>query len=231
MKFVSWLKSRIKNWKSEYLPPIVLSIIGIILYIILDITKAKFGSKDQIVFYWAIIWIPALFYTLFYFRLPPIMKVGVYAFATASNLLATALNVYAIIPFFDTFLHTLFGYLGGYIGLYLLIRKRDIDKVSLFTKVFFCFALVGVVGVLWEVCEYTIDALLCGNTQHAVETGIVDTMQDQFCNLVGGLVFVIQYLLDYLFNKERIMKKMCTLLTVHAFEKPVYDMHDSEVID
>lgn len=225
MKFKTWLHSRTVNWKEEYLPPLILTAVGLAVYLILALTKATFGSKEQIFFYIAIIWLPALFYTLFYLRLPPVFKFAVYIFATCSNLLATGLNVYAIIPFFDTVLHTLFGYLGGYIGLYLLIKKKDLERgtrLSLFTILFFCFAVVGTVGVLWEVCEYTADVLFGGNTQHAIETGIVDTMQDQFCNLTGGLVFVAHYLIDTLFVGRRFMTKMEGLLSVHADDKPCY---------
>ena len=155
MKFKQWLIGRLKNWKEEYLPPLIITAVAIIIYIILDVTAVSWASKEQIVYYLMIIWIPALFYTVFYLRLPPVFKIGAYTFATCSNLIATGLNVYAFIPYFDTILHTLFGYLGGYIGILVLLKKDDYDKVSLFTKVFFCFALVGCVGVLWEVCEYT----------------------------------------------------------------------------
>ena len=222
MKFKRWLRSRIVHWKEEYLPPLLMTVAAIILYIVLAVTKVSFANKEQIVFYVAIIWIPALFYTLFYLRLPPLFKIIAYVFATCSNLLATTLNVYAFVPFFDTILHTAFGYLGGYIGLYVLIKKKDLENISLFTKLFFCFALVGVVGVLWEVCEYTMDVLFAGNTQHAIETGVVDTMQDQFCNLVGGLIFVAHFLIDLLFVGNRYMSKVEKLLAVHAFEKPDY---------
>lgn len=103
MKFKQWLIGRLKNWKEEYLPPLIITAVAIIIYIILDVTAVSWASKEQIVYYLMIIWIPALFYTVFYLRLPPVFKIGAYTFATCSNLIATGLNVYAFIPYLILF--------------------------------------------------------------------------------------------------------------------------------
>lgn len=210
----------IRKWRlfeTEFLPPIVLTVISLIIYIILTLTKTSFTSNSQIFLYIIICWIPAFFYLIsgFRLRLPPLIKIGFYLYATCSNLLATTFNVYTYIPVFDTILHSLFGYIGGYLFIFVFIKSGDYQRFSTFSKVLVIFFATAAAGLLWEVCEYCVDIFTNANSQHEIETGLLDTMQDSFCNLGGAALMATHYLVDHLFFKNAFFTKIVRALSCY----------------
>ena len=86
-------------------------------------------------------------------------------------------NFYYVVPHWDTILHAFSGAMLGALGFILvnLLNQDQHIRVSLspfFVAVFaFCFALT--VGALWEIYEFSFDALLGLNMQkHTTEAGV-----------------------------------------------------------
>ncbi len=190
---------------TEFLPPIIICCISLIIYITLLLTKAEFASPSQVLLYMGICLIPMLIYVVSfgYIRLPHALKIGLYAYFTASNLIATAFNLYSFIPFFDTILHTLFGYLCGYLIIYIYKLTNDYDNMSFLLKVLSILLITAGIGAFWEICEYSVDVLTNANSQHEIETGLIDTMQDTFCNICGAFVFSLHMVIDHFALKDR----------------------------
>lgn len=92
--------------------------------------------------------------------LPSLLEALIYLFIFSSTILGEINNFYGIIPFWDTLLHTLNGFLCAGIGFSLVdILNENSEKVSLspiyVVIVAFCFSMT--IGILWEFFEFTAD--------------------------------------------------------------------------
>ncbi len=111
---------------------------------------------------------------------------------------------YYNVPHWDTILHTFSGAMLGALGFSVINFLNKTDRVPmnlspLFVVVFaFCFALA--LGVVWEIYEFTADALLHTNMQKfALESGeplvgrdaLMDTMKDLIVDTLGALAMSI----------------------------------------
>lgn len=131
---------------------------------------------------------------------------GVYAFAAVyvffASFLGTIMGFYGRLWWYDMAMHTLFGYVGGMIGLFFACKLSDTQKLSPVFVALFCFAVSMMFGALWEVFEFSGDMILNNNAQGEPvvlpDTGevirpVADTMEDIICNLCGAAAFVIHY--------------------------------------
>lgn len=113
-------------------------------------------------------------------------------------------DFYYKVPHWDTILHTFSGAMLGALGVSVLCLLNRTDKIPLvlsplFVAVFsFCFAVS--VGVIWEIYEFTADAILNTNMQKfALENGellvgraaLMDTMKDLIVDCIGALVMSV----------------------------------------
>ena len=93
-------------------------------------------------------------------------------------LLGTAYEFYIIIPFFDSFLHTLSGFIFAALGYSLMKRilMRD-GNSSRVACLMFAFAFSLAVALLWEMAEWGLTVLLNGDMQ---EDSIVNEIRSYF---------------------------------------------------
>lgn len=195
---------------SEFLPAIVLTVISLITYLILTLTKFKYSSNTQVLLYAVMCWIPAFFYLItgFRFRLPTFLKIMYFVYLFFSNYLGTTFNLYTYIPFFDTILHASFGYIFGYAIIFILLLKNDYGKISFPLKAVLIFLAIGGIGAVWECAEYIMDVFTGSNSQHEIETQLLDTMQDTFCNLAGACLFIMHLSLDHFVFNDKFFNKI-----------------------
>lgn len=95
--------------------------------------------------------------------IPSLLETIIYLFIYSTAILGEINNFYRIIPFWDTILHTLNGFLCAGIGFSLIdLLNQNSKKISLsplyIAIVAFCFSMT--VGVLWEFVEFTADNVL-----------------------------------------------------------------------
>ena len=122
-------------------------------------------------------------------------------FAFFASFLGSVEGLYGSVWWYDLAMHTLFGYIGGFIGLFFLCKLADADKLRPLLVILFCFAVSLMFAALWEVFEFAGDKLLGNNAQGVPVTDINgdlyipvdDTMEDIICNTVGALVFAAHY--------------------------------------
>jgi len=139
-----------------------------------------------------------------------------YLFLYCAIYLGEVRNFYYLIPHWDSILHAFSGAMLGALGFILidLLNKDQKVRVNLspfFISVFaFCFALA--VGALWEVYEFSFDALLGLNMQkHTTESGVAlvgsqavsDTMKDLIIDALAALAVSV---LGFLANIKKIEK-------------------------
>ena len=95
--------------------------------------------------------------------LPPVLEGIIYCFIFAAEILGELNSFYTKIPYWDTMLHTMNGFLMAAIGFALvdIFNRSDRFSVKLsplfLAIVAFCFSMT--VGVLWEFFEFGVDTL------------------------------------------------------------------------
>ena len=107
--------------------------------------------------------IPTMISEKFKIGIPSLLEAIIYLFIFSATILGEINNFYGIIPFWDTMLHTLNGFLCAGIGFSLVdILNQNSKRMSLsplyVVIVAFCFSMT--IGVLWEFCEFTADTVL-----------------------------------------------------------------------
>lgn len=117
--------------------------------------------------------------------------------------LGSSLGFYDRYKWWDRFIHFLSG--SGFIGFGIAIANTN-SGISKFGVIFFSFTFSITLHVFWEVLEYINDCLTRGNAQrwqriHASNNhkskkaiqpaGLVDTMNDTICCIVGSLLAII----------------------------------------
>lgn len=104
--------------------------------------------------------LPLMIQTKFAITLPNTLEIFIYLFIFAAEILGEINNFYHLIPYWDTILHTLNGFLATAIGFSLVeLLNKNSKKFNLspiyLCLVAFCFSMT--IGVLWEFFEYAAD--------------------------------------------------------------------------
>lgn len=107
--------------------------------------------------------IPSLMENGFNIKILPLLEAIIYLFIFSAEILGELNHFYVAIPYWDTILHTLNGFLAAAVGfsmIDLLNRNSKNFRLSPFylCLVAFCFSMT--IGVIWEFFEYAADALL-----------------------------------------------------------------------
>lgn len=96
----------------------------------------------------------------FKIELPNTLEIIIMLFIFSAEVLGEVNNFYGIIPYWDTILHTLNGFLAAGVGFALFdLLNKNIDSITLsplfLSITAFCFSMT--IGVLWEFFEYGAD--------------------------------------------------------------------------
>lgn len=120
-------------------------------------------------------------------RIPPGFLVAIAAFLMATLYLGEVKDYYENIWWWDIMLHvgSAIGFgLTGVILMLILVRGNRLTAAPI-TVSFFAFCFAVMIGVLWEILEFTMDQTLGTNTQ---KSGLDDTMWDLIVDCLGALV-------------------------------------------
>ncbi|MBQ9985344.1 MAG: hypothetical protein IJP38_03445 [Oscillospiraceae bacterium] len=135
------------------------------------------------------------------FELPNYMSILYFIFLYCAIYLGEVRNFYYLVPHWDTILHAFSGAMLGALGFTLVRILNDSDKVKValspsFICLFaFCFALA--VGAIWEIYEFTGDALfglnmqkfrLSDGTELIGHSALSDTMKDIIIDAIGAFI-------------------------------------------
>ncbi len=149
------------------------------------------------------------------FEIPNYMCILYFIFLYCAIYLGEVRNFYYVVPHWDTILHAFSGAMLGAFGFTLVSILNDSSKVEvtlspLFVCLFaFCFAVA--VGALWEIYEFTGDALFGLNMQKfrtadgnllIGHKALSDTMKDLIIDSVGALLVVVIGYLTMLKRKK-----------------------------
>ncbi|MCE5234940.1 MAG: hypothetical protein ABFC62_07855 [Clostridiaceae bacterium] len=151
-----------------------------------------------------VMFVPSFLAKRFSLSIPNYMYVLYYIFLYCAVYLGEVRRFYFLIPDWDTYLHTFSGAMLGAMGFSIASMMNDEKSIPVrlspgFLALFaFCFALAS--GAVWEIYEYTVDAVLKLNMQkYMTESGsilsgraaLADTMEDMIVDAAGALVMSV----------------------------------------
>lgn len=140
-----------------------------------------------------LLYVPSWIQVKLRIELPPALEITVLCFIFAAEILGELNAFYVIIPFWDTILHTLNGFLAAAVGFSLVIILNDNDHLVFTLSPFFmalvafCFSMT--IGVLWEFFECSMDQFFHTDMQkdtvlHSIYSVALDTTRS---NKVVGI--------------------------------------------
>lgn len=152
----------------------------------------------------AVISLPSIVARKWKLTLPNFIFIMYYLFLYCAVFLGEVLDFYYVVPHWDTILHFFSGAMLGALGFILVELLNDTENIQVSLSPFFialfafCFALAA--GAVWEIYEFTWDALAGLNMQkYATDLGIdlvghkalADTMKDIIFDAAAALVVAI----------------------------------------
>lgn len=160
---------------------------------------------------------PSILRKRFRVYLPSSLQIVITLFIFAAQFLGELRDFYYRFPWWDNMLHCISGSVLGIIGFMFVyfLNKTHIKKTKLspiFIALFaFCFAVM--IGVVWEIFEFSADRLLGLNMQKfrlEGEDGLVDTMTDLIVDSIGALIVSsVGYI--YMKDEKKLLKKKVKL--------------------
>ena len=160
MSRIKKLKDMIKASSKTTSTVYVILRILVIFCMIREIVNGNFQNALLCVLSLILFLMPFLVEKTFKVDLPVILEVMIFAFIFSAEILGEINNFYRTIPFWDSVLHTINGFLAASVGfslIYLLNENIETFKLSpIFVSIFaFCFSMT--IGIIWEFFEYSMD--------------------------------------------------------------------------
>ena len=178
----------------------------VILCLVLEVLRGDMNNAFLCLLSLILFTMPFFIERKFKVELPTTLEIIIMLFIFAAEILGEINNFYGIIPYWDTILHTLNGFLCAAVGfaLFDLINKnvKNINLSPVFLSIVaFCFSMT--IGVLWEFFEYNMDNYLGTDMQ---KDRIVRNIKSVKLNETGENVPVviddIENIVIYSKNKE-----------------------------
>lgn len=159
-------KKIIKKYKSSKKSSLIVYLILRLLVIICAFSQFLIGNIPNTIlciFSLVLFTLPTFFEEKLKIELPTLLESIVYVFIFSAEILGEINNFYGIIPYWDTILHTLNGFICAGVGLSLVdllnVNSKNINLSPMYVAIVsFCFSMT--VGVCWEFFEFSADYFL-----------------------------------------------------------------------
>ena len=154
------IRMEIKEHRSSF---IVFSIMraSIIAMLVHQIVIGRYENVYLYILTLLLLLMQSIIQVQFKVEIPPTLEIIIFCFIFAAEILGTINSFYNIIPFWDTMLHTLNGFLAAAIGFSLIWllndnKRQEINLSPMYLAlVAFCFSMT--IGVIWEFMEFGMD--------------------------------------------------------------------------
>lgn len=144
--------------------------------------------------------IPFLLEIIFRFRFNSVIFLGYELYLAVAGFFGSACNGYALLPWLDTPVHVLMGYIMAMLGIFVIARLGKYKSFSPWLVAVFCVSFSLGIEVVWEISEWIIDRVFGSTMQgHLIEPYnlplLWDTIKDLMCNFGGAMFFFLHYIL------------------------------------
>lgn len=163
MKIHKIIKKTYKETKRSSLLVYMILRIIIIICMVLQILKGEFSNAFLCLLSLILLMLPFFIQRGFKITIPSTLETIIFLFIFSAEILGEINNFYGIIPFWDTMLHTLNGFLAAAIGFSLINLLNENSKHFNLSPIYLClvsFCFSMTIGVLWEFFEFGADNIL-----------------------------------------------------------------------
>lgn len=162
------LSKEIKEHRSSFAVYMILRTL-VIIVMIRQIFTQNYENIFVCVLTLLLFIVPSLVQLTFKVELPIFLEILILVFIYAAEILGEIDNYYFSIPYWDTILHTINGFVCAAIGFSLVGLLNKNEKIKFFVSPVF-FAIVSftfsmTIGVMWEFFEYSMDRFFGMDTQ------------------------------------------------------------------
>lgn len=159
-KHIKKIKEKYKETKKSSLLVYLILRILVIVCMVLQIIRGDWNNAFLCLLSLLLFTIPTIIEDRLKIKLPSVLESIIYLFIFSAEILGEINNFYGMIPYWDTILHTLNGFLAAGIGFSLIdLLNKNSKRVKLSPAyvaiVAFCFSMT--IGVLWEFYEFYAD--------------------------------------------------------------------------
>ncbi len=193
IKYIHYLREHIREDKKSFYFYSFLRMIVLLIFVrcifLQNYESAAYCALALLLFF-----IPSFFEVSFHVDISSGLENCIYAFIFGAEILGEIANYYTVIPYWDTILHTVNGFLCAAIGYSLveILNKKSqrVELSPIYTAIVaFCFSMT--IGVLWEFFEFGCDHLLGMDTQKDfLVTGFQTTrFNETFTNIQKTVIY------------------------------------------
>lgn len=163
MKLNKLVKERYKETKRSSLVVYMILRLLVIICMILQIIRGDIHNALLCLLSLVLLFMPFFIQRSLKITLPNTLEIIIFLFIFSAEILGEIQNFYGLIPFWDSILHTINGFLSAAVGFSLVyLLNSNSKKISLspiyLCLVAFCFSMT--IGILWEFFEYGTDKIL-----------------------------------------------------------------------
>ena len=163
VKIINLIKLAYKETKRSSLLVYLILRLLVIICMILQLLHGDIMNAMLCLLSLILLILPMAIQNKFAITLPNTLEIIIYLFIFSAEILGEINNFYHLIPYWDTILHTLNGFLATAVGFSLIdLLNKNSRKINL-SPIYLClvaFSFSMTIGVLWEFFEYTADKLL-----------------------------------------------------------------------
>ena len=162
-KHIQKIKQKYKETKKSSLLVYLILRALVIVCMIEQILRGDLNNAFLCLLSLVLFIIPTFIENEFKIKLPSVLESIIYCFIFAAEILGEINNFYGRIPYWDTILHTLNGFLAAGIGFSLIDLLNENSKNINLSPIFVAivaFSFSMTIGVLWEFFEYGADKYL-----------------------------------------------------------------------
>ena len=161
-KFSNKMKKKYKETNKKSIAVYLVLRLLVVISMIFQIIMGNFENVFMCILALLLFTIPTIVSEKFKIGLPSLLETIIYIFIFSTTILGEINNFYGIIPFWDTLLHTLNGFLCAGIGFSLVDllnqNSKEINLSPIYVVIVgFCFSMT--IGILWEFYEFTADSV------------------------------------------------------------------------
>ena len=162
-KFAKKMKKKYEETNKKSIAVYLVLRLLVVISMIFQILMGNFENVFMCILALLLFTIPTIISEKLKIGLPSLLEGIIYLFIFSTTILGEINNFYRIIPFWDTMLHTLNGFLCAGIGFSLVDllnqNSKQINLSPLYVAIVaFCFSMT--IGILWEFYEFTADSVL-----------------------------------------------------------------------
>lgn len=162
-RYIQKIERKYKETKKGSLLIYLVLRILVIVCMVLQIIRGDWNNAFLCCLSLILFTIPTILQDKLKITIPTVLEAIIYLFIFSAEILGEINNFYGNIPYWDTILHTLNGFLAAGVGFSLIdLLNESNAKIKLSPAfvaiVAFCFSMT--IGVLWEFFEYGMDIYL-----------------------------------------------------------------------